>query len=539
MKRIAIFMLLVCGAAWSQAPQVGQPSTGRDYADFASTGRSYTSAGWLGSNGRNYVQTRYPSGTIWRESFGNVTPGGTACWSGATGSGLQCQQEMAVASGSGETITTAATCGSAPFTNALKLPGSTVTVPVLYSYPPYLSLSTGATYDFFAYFCYDSAVTTGFDAIFQLGIPSSSNQAFQVLFNGNGSGQIFANSSTSSTAVSVSTGVWHLLHVHIIGGSASSYFNVDNGAQQTFTATSNDAVRMLIQGNFAGVTTNYYIGPMWITGSTNSGGWPLDMYADWVSQTSTPTAAKMQAGTHGGNGDSAATGNDGWTLAGTNPTFAFTATPTGCPTLSYPGKNWAAGTLYTGGSGTYVESSTTAAATGANWNYTWNGTQKSYTVTEFLCLNVAISNFTSSNNFVDQGGAGHVAYHICGSSVFSSTTCGNGGTPYSVIQICMENTGGSTVFCSQVSNQTWVAVVTNIVNGGTDTQCFYNIGVSSYTLLACGTGTDTNFVYSAVIGSGGSETSPTSFNTDFGPVMIEGHGLQTVWLPSPNGGYTP
>lgn len=526
MKRLVLMALLFPLSLWGQFAQ--QAANGLDYTDFAGNGRSYSSAGWLDA-GTNYLQTQYPSATIFRESPGNVTNGGP-CWSGGTGTAAECQYEWLLTAGSGQSIAASSGCGggSTLFANAIEMPANTTATGLRAFIPAYIAQSGGTHSHVTFWMCMTTVANVGFAGWFQLGIPSSTSQTINCTWNGSGTAQVNCGASN----VSFTAAAWH--RIDIVFAGASSYFQIDLGTHNTFTANADDwnTITLIANYNSNSAGTEYF-GPMTINGVSSNGtyattgGWPLVTLSDWAGQSGTPTATSMRAGTHGGN--------DGWGENGSAVTFSFVTSPTGCGTYSYPGSVWAAGNVYSGNSGVYLQASWTSSQASTNWEDTWNSSISTpYSVGFPWCTDTTVA----SVSFTDQTGFGASsgwAFHICGST--STSICTGSVGSFTNLLWCVENSGGTTVGCTPISNTTWYWV-TALANPatGSDQTCLYN--GSTFAKIACENTSDTGVGYGVLLGDVGAEEPGVSMSSYYGSVMKDPNGSFPL-LPWPYGAYAP
>lgn len=527
---LAVLILSLVPAAHGQYQANQQQANGRDFVSFPGGGRSYSSAGW-GGNGRNYVPTIYPAGTVWREAMGNNL-NGYPCWSGATGTNAQCTQTFDLASGSGETVTAANGCGSnAPFANAIELPAATT--PVFYAYVPLMSQSTANfTYDFYAWVCYSSTAGVSFDNILQFGSTSSYNQAANVYTDGSGSGKlVFASSSSSGTAITAAAGAWHLLHFHLVGGSSTCYGTIDNSSStNTLTCASSDFYQLVIAG--AGSSANFYWGPMWITQSSLGGGWPPTSFMDSAGGTNgtTVTTANLATATH----CVAPYSNPPWTInLGGSTAITFST----AESIAVPVPVAACGAIYTGNTGVSLHYHNAGSTADDYLHYNFYTFSESVMMVVYYYTPSSYSGLTYTDQLGIDAPGGAIAMHVCESNASSAATglCQeSGGTG---LYMFAEADGTNSTTGYQVSTGTWYQLVFLTAPGGYSYLTINSVNQSTGAV----TGTLGSFTLASTAFSGGqadvwfgnaAETPTVTMDSYVGPWWVNYmNGAQTAVVP--------
>lgn len=471
----------------------------------------------------------YTTGTTFTESWNKAS--GDPCWSGGTS---VCQQTWAVASGSGETVTTAPGSGW-NCANVLELPHAATGLELdAYGTIPYIPQGTSsASYDLNFEYYYDSTNVTAFRNFLELQFPGAGTAALVLQQNSNGSGQVFLN---TAGALALSTSTRHLIHIHVAG--ASSFAQIDGGTQTSFTAPSADWMEIKLFGDTTGA--NLYFGNIYATASGFPGGFPPSAFFDYAGGTSgtTVTAALLNGGTHCGNGG-ASFGN--WTYnagASTDKVEFDTAN-----TQNLASNLTVCTASYAGNTGVSIRHNTPGTSTpGAAAEYTFVTTYPAVSFGLFWKVNTTLASVA----FTDQGrinvgvGNGGTAWHVCGST--STSACLGSPGSFTSLLICAEANNGTTVGCAPITNNTWYWITFNFTTG-TDTFDVYDVTghtqIATFSLTNSGNpaaATDNLF-----LGAVGSESPGVQLDSYYSNVIVDYADAQFPLLPpsAPGGGAPP
>lgn len=292
-------------------------------------------------------------GQIWRMAEAACTPPGlsfTEGWNASQactpGGASGCNYTWQVGSGAGGTLAASPAHGSGWCGHSLQMVLSTSSQNWQYTALPE-TIPAGATGDVWIRFDVKSQGLSPYDNVQFFGIADQTNSAAEFPFNlywdnYGGALCIAAQGSTTSSCLTVSTGVSHTLQIHAAAGSAKSYISLDGGTHATFTEKS-QAAKYATIGNGSGETDamTYYVGSVTMSfpGVANCapGTYPWAfLNFSGVASGAVPTTTTLTSSTVGGGGS--------WSENGTiSQMTASTASLAGLRTAIDVCGNWISG----------------------------------------------------------------------------------------------------------------------------------------------------------------------------------------------------
>jgi len=451
-----LIVLLLASPIFGQYSQ--QSTNGRDYQDVSSTnGLGYNQAGWL-TNGKNYVRTIYPLGTIFRESFGNV-PNGDPCGSPSS---QTCQQTWNLASGTAGSIGAMTGCASGANGSALSLGTAAAKVNTYGTFPP---LFIDQNYTITITFC-PSTYGTSFDELLALTNSGSADHLAEVYWYT--SGKLCAIGCGSGTSAATVKNALNTLVISLNSTPSSSYISLNGGTHLAFTPTVTDG-QNVFEINADG-TAAFNIQSITIvagTGNTSTGGWQPSMFVDLAGASggATATQAILNAGTH--CGDQQAVSTSSWATPATN----YFTIQTGAPSLPVPLP--VCGTLYGGNTGLWLQYQNAGVTSGNPFVYFFNTTYS--TAIAGFVGNFTVSsltNLTTSDVFRLQG----AGFLICGQTTlgYTGSTCAGSSSANTQLILCGENNAGTNAGCLPITSGSSYFVQMFTQSSNADTLTVYN-----------------------------------------------------------------
>jgi hypothetical protein len=472
------------------------------------------------------AQQTYPTGTDFEENFGNATVNPQACWSGASGQALYCNQLWTVTQGSGQAIVTAPSGWSG---YALELPSAS-TVIKMYTYGtfPLIPKNTGWTITVTTEVSAWASATTYFQAL-SYGTGGSIEASFGLATNG-----FYFPSNGGTHCPGNGTGATNTITLSSNGTSVTASVN-GSACGNSWSDPGYPIGSLYLEGN---ASVNIYFQQITVNGFTVTGSWPPSFYVNFNGQYgNSVTTTTMQAGTvcnyNAQNGG--ATGD--WTLSsGSGITWAFIQG--GQPFAS---NLLACGGAYNGKVNVALQMG--VANSGTPGQYFGNAFYTVYTILQagmYIQL-VPTGALGGSGHNIDTfvlGRAGTNAYNTMflgsTSGECSSTNC-----------ICFENDqGGGTAPCSSgITSSTWYWQTFDVTgSGGTNYLWVFNVNangqVTSLLSQVQESGTHEAFAggtFNIEVGKTGDEVINNTANVIYSNVIVNATSLVAGPLMPPAG----
>jgi hypothetical protein len=200
-----------------------------------------------------------PNGTTLTEKCGN---GSSLCWAGGTS---QCSQLWKDGSGSGgvSIVDSPAGGGTGVGAKSLQIVKANGQANYVYTVGSFPRIPSATAYDLYGKFYIDMttvSIAAG-NAAHLLCVGSNStmpgNEATAAgmvkLYNNSGTYVIYGKGNNSSGYTTLTTG-WHTFRLHVQSGAGNSYFKLDSGDNQTFTANAVDSFYVVLSTSIPPLT---------------------------------------------------------------------------------------------------------------------------------------------------------------------------------------------------------------------------------------------------------------------------------------------
>jgi hypothetical protein len=180
-----------------------------------------------------------PTGTTLTESFGDST--GTSCWNSGPST---CNNSWTI--GQGTAFSIVSSPGTPPSNtscaNSLQMALAGADTEIYRA----LSKTQATAFDWYGEIYLTSHSIAQWNTV---NIVTFDNRAQLAFFNSGGTLILIGRGSDNSSGITINTGTWYKVRLHLATGTGASYVSVNDGANDTFTQNANDVSSMVIGTN--------------------------------------------------------------------------------------------------------------------------------------------------------------------------------------------------------------------------------------------------------------------------------------------------